>query len=100
VNDVIHRAVNADIGRQGSAVHALHGSGVMHVPDASVVSAHRHHPSTFRKTEKPEQSERRHDDGGIREGGEWRAPKGRKEDWRRSGSNTGKGRKVNEKGMT
>lgn len=60
VGNVVHGAVNTNIGWQEGAVGALNGAGVMGVPDTGAIRASSHHALAFRKAEEAHKCERRH----------------------------------------
>ena len=60
VRNIIHWAVNANIGGEASAVYALHTTGVMSMPNAGVVGSCAHDSFTVCETEKAHESEGQH----------------------------------------
>jgi len=51
MGNIIHGAINVNISRQGGAVGALNGAGVMDVPDAGVIGVSGHDTLAFGETE-------------------------------------------------
>jgi hypothetical protein len=68
--DVIHGAVNMNIGRQSCSVHALNGARVMNMPNVGVIGAGGHNMLAFGQTEKTHECEGGHvvEHGGQKRG--------------------------------
>jgi hypothetical protein len=60
MGNIIDGAVNANISRQGSAVHTLNGACVVGVPNMGVIGASGHDTLSIHKTEEAHESEGGH----------------------------------------
>ena len=60
MGDIIHRTVNANVGRQSSPVRALNSARVMNMPNSGVIGAGGHNTLAFGQTKKTDESEGGH----------------------------------------